>query len=83
MTVCEDSRQTNGTRNEKQGWRRADLLDERVDTHDGVHPFPARAFLVPVLITIWRDGLFCFVFVYGDQDDRKSGRSNQHDAAAV
>mgnify|MGYP007001961494 CR=1 FL=1 len=50
-----------------------DLLDERVDPHDRVHPFPAQSLFVPVLLSIWRHGLVRCVCVHGNDDDGEAG----------
>lgn len=58
----------------------ADLHDERVDAHDGVHPFPAEALLVPIFSPVWRDVSILCIHVRRYDDAREAGPvSRLHD----
>lgn len=49
--------------------RRTYLLNQRIDTHDGIHPFPAHPLVIPIFVPIWRSLLFLRVFEHWYQDN--------------
>jgi hypothetical protein len=48
------------------------LLNKRVDTHDGVHPFPAHPLVIPIFIPVRREFLLLWVLKYRYQNHCES-----------